>query len=92
MALRPAGKAEVRVVDAEGNPVPNAIVGVAAVDGRKVRGVQGQADADGRIALAVPRGNLTLKAALVDGREALVTVAVGGAAAVPVEIVLAGTR
>ena len=89
MTLRPAGKIDARVVDGDGSPVPGAIVGVAAVDGRKVRGVQGRTDANGRISLAVPRGNLTIRAALMDGPDALATAAVGGGASVPVEIVLA---
>ncbi|MGH9335942.1 MAG: hypothetical protein ACRD21_19580 [Vicinamibacteria bacterium] len=76
-------------MDGEGNPVGSAIVGVAAVEGRKVRGVQGQTDANGRISLAVPRGNLTIKAALIEGPEALVTAVVSGTGPAPVEIVLA---
>jgi hypothetical protein len=89
LVLRTGGKAEVLVVDAEGAPVANAIVGVAAIDGRKVRGVQGAADGSGRLELTAPRGNLTLKAAVLNGPEGMGTVTVSENATARVEIVLA---
>jgi hypothetical protein len=79
---------EVLVVDADGAPVANAIVAVAAIDGRKVRGVQGAADGSGRLELGAPRGNLTIKAAVLNGPEGMGTVAVSENAIARVEIVL----
>jgi hypothetical protein len=56
LTLRPGGKVEGLVVDAQGAPVANAIVAVAAIDGRKVRGVQSRADGSGRLELRAPQG------------------------------------
>ena len=89
LPLRSGGKVEVLVVDAEGAPVANAIVGVAAINGRKVRGVQSRADGSGRLELKAPRGNLTIKAAVLNGPEEMATVAVSENAIARVEIVLA---
>jgi len=89
--LRPGGKVEGNVVDAEGAPVANAIVALAAIDGRKVRGVQSRTDGSGRLELKVPRGNLTIKAALPDGPEGMGTVALTENASARVRIVLAQT-
>jgi len=89
LSLRPGGKVEVLVVDADGAPVANAIVAVAGIDGRKVRGVQGAADGSGRIELGAPRGNLTIKAAVLNGPEGMGSVALSENATARVEIVLA---
>jgi protocatechuate 3,4-dioxygenase beta subunit len=89
LPLRAGGKVEVSVVDAEGARVANAIVAVAGIDGRKVRGVQGAADGSGRLELKAPRGNLTIKAAVLNGPEGMSTVAVSENATARVEIVLA---
>jgi hypothetical protein len=77
LTLRPGGKLEALVVDAAGAPVPNAVVAVAAIEGRKVRGVQGQADDNGRIEMTVPAGNLTMKGAIIDEAEGLAAASVG---------------
>jgi hypothetical protein len=79
------------VVQADGAPVGNAIVAVVAIDGRKVRGVQAVADGNGRLVLPSPRGNLTMKAALMNGPEGLATVAVSDGATARVEIAIAQT-
>jgi hypothetical protein len=92
LLLRTGGKAEVLVVDADGSPVENAIVAVAAIEGRKVRGVQGSTDSAGRLELDVPQGNVTIKAALLNGPDGMSTVAVSRNAAARVEIVLAQTE
>jgi hypothetical protein len=91
LALRPGGKVEVLVVDAEGKPVGNAIVALTAIDGRKVRGVQAAANESGRLEMATPRGNVTIKAALLNGPEGMSTVAVSGNGVARVEITLAQT-
>jgi hypothetical protein len=91
LVLRPGGKVEGLVVDAEGAPVANAIVALAAIDGRKVRGVQSRTDGSGRLELKAPRGNLTIKAVVPDGPEGLAAVAVSENATARVEIVLAQT-
>jgi hypothetical protein len=91
LVLRPSGRVEVLVVDESGNPVPNAIVAVAGIEGRKTRGVQASADEQGRVELPVPTGNLTLKAAVMDGPEGMSAVAVSDNGAGRVRIVLAQT-
>ena len=90
LVLRPGGKVEGLVVDAEGAPVANAIVALAAIDGRKVRGVQSRADGSGRFELQSPRGNLTIKAVLNEA-EGMATVAVSENALARVQVVLAQT-
>jgi protocatechuate 3,4-dioxygenase beta subunit len=89
LVLSPGGEVEVLVVDSQGAPVPNAIVALAGIEGRKVRGIQGTADANGRLDLPAPRGNLTIKAALMNGPEAMGTVSLTENATARVEIVLA---
>jgi hypothetical protein len=91
LVLRPGGKVEGLVVDAEGAPVANAIVALAAIDGRKARGVQSRSDGSGRLELNAPRGNLTIKAVAPDGPEGMAAVAVSENATARVEIVLAQT-
>jgi protocatechuate 3,4-dioxygenase beta subunit len=91
LTLRPGGRAEVLVVDAEGVPVANAIVAVVAVDGRKTRGAQGQADGRGRLELEAPQGNLAIKAAFPNGPEGMATVAVSENSVARVEIVIRRT-
>jgi protocatechuate 3,4-dioxygenase beta subunit len=91
LVLQPGGKVEGIVVDAEGAPVADAIVALAAIDGRKVRGVQSRTDGSGRLELKAPRGNLTIKAVVPDGPEGMATVAVSENATGRVEIVLAQT-
>ncbi len=91
LVLRPGGKVEVLVVDENGAPIPNAIVAVAAIEGRKSRGVQGSADGNGRLVLPVPAGNLTIKAAVMNGPEGLGAVTVSANATARVRIVLAQT-
>jgi hypothetical protein len=88
MVLRPGGKIEVLVVDSQGAPVPQAIVAVAAIDGRKIRGVQGSADERGRLQLMAPRGNLTIKAALLNGPEGLAAVSLSENGIARVQVVL----
>jgi hypothetical protein len=89
LTLRPGGKVEVLVVDAEGASVANAIVAVVAIDGRKVRGVQGQADGSGRLELEAPNGNLTIKAGVMNGPEGMATVALSENATARVQVTVA---
>jgi hypothetical protein len=89
LALRPGVKVEVFVVDSKKAPVPNALVALAAIEGKKARGPQVAVDSSGRIELLVPRGNVTIKAAVMNGPEGLATVAVSENATARVEIVLA---
>jgi protocatechuate 3,4-dioxygenase beta subunit len=77
LTLRPPGKIEIEVVDQDGASVPGAFVSVAAIDGRIARGVSGQTDAEGRLALTVPVGNLTIRAVLGNSPDVLGSVAAG---------------
>ncbi len=89
LVLRPGGKVEVLVVDPEGAPVANAIVGVVAIDGKKTRGAQGEVDARGRLEIGAPQGTLTIKAAVMDGPEGMGTVALTANGTARLEIVVA---
>jgi hypothetical protein len=91
LVLQPGGKVDGLVVDAEGAPVADAVVALAAIDGRKVRGVQSRTEGSGRFELKAPRGNLTIKAVVPDGPQGMATVAVSENATARVEIVLAQT-
>jgi protocatechuate 3,4-dioxygenase beta subunit len=91
LVLRPFGEVEVLVVDENETPVNSAIVALAAINGRKVRGIQSTTDANGRLALPVPLGNVTIKSALLNGPEGMSTVAVSENEAARVRIVLAQT-
>jgi hypothetical protein len=82
---------EVQVLDSEGRPVPGAIAGVVAIEGRKVRGAQAEADGSGRVELAAPRANLTIKAAVLDGPEGMGTVSLAENQTARIQIVLAQT-
>jgi protocatechuate 3,4-dioxygenase beta subunit len=88
ISLQPGGKVEVLVVDSARAPVANAIVGVVALEGRKARGIQASTDGTGRLELAVPRGNVTIKATRGNGPEAMRTVSVSGKVTARVEIAL----
>jgi hypothetical protein len=88
LVLRPAGKVEVFVVDGEGTPVSSAIVGLVAINGRKIRGLQSMTDANGRLELQAPAGNLTIKAVLANGPEGMSSVAVSENQTARVRIVL----
>ena len=63
----------------------------SAIDGRMVRSVPGPVDAAGRLEFPAPRGNLTIKTAILNGPEGMGTVSVSENAAARVEIVLAQT-
>ncbi|HXV64851.1 MAG TPA: carboxypeptidase regulatory-like domain-containing protein [Vicinamibacteria bacterium] len=82
IALRPAARLDVEVVDGEGTPVDEIAVAIVAVDGHKIRGAQTATDRNGRASLAVPAGSLHVKAANKDELEgiAVVTVMPGGRA------------
>ena len=88
LSLRPGGKVEGLVVDLEGAPVANAIVALAAIDGRKVRGVQSRSDGSGRLELKAPQGNLMIRAVLNEA-EGMAKVSVSPNETARVEIVLA---
>ncbi|HJS74563.1 MAG TPA: carboxypeptidase-like regulatory domain-containing protein, partial [Vicinamibacteria bacterium] len=91
LVLRPGGKVDVLVIDESGAPVPYAVVGLVAINGRKVRGIQSETDANGRLTLPVPAGNLTIKSALADGREGMSAIAVSENQTARVQVVLAQT-
>jgi hypothetical protein len=88
LVILPGGKVHLLVVDSEGAPIPKAIVALAGIDGRRVRGIQGITDANGRLELSAPHGNLTIKAAIMNGPEALATVALADRGTARVEVVL----
>jgi hypothetical protein len=87
LTLAPGGAVEVSVIDSDGNPVAKASLGITAVDGRKARGLFAMTGPDGRGRIAVPRGNVLIKAAL-DEREASAAVAVSENQTARIEIVL----
>jgi hypothetical protein len=89
LVLRPGGKVEVLVVDENGAPVPYAQVGLVAIGGRKVRGIQSQTDARGRLTLPVPAGSLRIKSVLSNRGEGMSAVAVSENETARVSIVLA---
>jgi hypothetical protein len=62
LSLRPASRIELTVVDSGGKKVPGARVAVSAIGGRKVRGVLGRSDAEGKVELFAPPGDLEIKA------------------------------
>jgi protocatechuate 3,4-dioxygenase beta subunit len=87
LALAPGGAVDVTVIDTDGHPVPKATLGITAVDGRKTRGLFAMTGPDGRGRIAVPRGNVLVRAALEE-REATATVGVSENQTARIEIVL----
>ncbi len=88
MLLRPGGYVEVLVRDRDGEPLTDAPVSLAAVDGRKIRGASGMTDAAGRSSFAVPAGNLHIKSGRSGEVEGMARVFVPPGGRVPVEIIV----
>jgi hypothetical protein len=88
LTLRPASWIDLTVLGPDGTAVPRARVVVSAIEGRKARGGESLSDAEGKVALYAPPGNLEIKAVKDEDLLGVIRVTAREGARVAAEVVL----
>jgi hypothetical protein len=92
LTLRPASHVDLTVVGPDGAKVPGARVVVSAIGGRKARGGESRSDAEGKVLLYAPAGNLEIKAVKDEELLGVIRVAAPEGARIAAEVVLDRVR